>query len=84
MTTVPLILFAAAARRVPLNWIGFLQYASPTIQFLIGVFVLHEAMPASRWVGFAIVWAGLALLVADSIIMVGRRHRMLVPGTHSA
>lgn len=75
MTTVPLILFAAAARRLPLTWTGFLQYASPTIQFLIGVLVLHEAMPVSRWVGFMIVWAGLALLIADSAVAAGRRHR---------
>jgi chloramphenicol-sensitive protein RarD len=65
VTAVPLVLFAAAARRVPLVTIGLLQYMTPVLQFIIGVAIYHEAMPASRWVGFAIVWLALAVLTID-------------------
>ena len=59
VTAVPLLLFAAAARRLPLIYMGFIQYVAPVLQFLVGVFVLHEAMPPERWVGFALVWVAL-------------------------
>jgi chloramphenicol-sensitive protein RarD len=65
VTAVPLVLFAAAARRVPLVTIGLLQYMTPVLQFIIGVAVYHEAMPAARWAGFAIVWLALAVLTID-------------------
>jgi chloramphenicol-sensitive protein RarD len=65
VTAVPLLFFAAAARRVPLTTIGLLQYLAPVLQFAIGVFVLSEPMPASRWLGFALVWLALAVLTAD-------------------
>jgi len=69
-TAVPLLFFAAAARRVPLSLLGMLQYIAPVLQFLTGVLVYDEAMPASRLAGFALVWAALLLLTAD-----GLRHR---------
>jgi chloramphenicol-sensitive protein RarD len=71
-TTVPLLLFASAARRIPLLWIGLLQYIAPTIQFLLGVLVYHEALTPHRLVGFCIVWAALAVFAAEGIIT----HRM--------
>lgn len=67
ITTVPLLLFAAAARRVRLVTIGLLQFAAPIMQLLVGVVLLGERMPPARWVGFAIVWIGLAFLIADSV-----------------
>jgi chloramphenicol-sensitive protein RarD len=67
VTAIPLMLFGAAATRVPLATIGLLQYLAPVLQFLIGVFVMHEAMPAARIVGFAIVWVALAVFTYDSI-----------------
>ncbi len=69
-TAVPLLFFAAAARRVPLSLLGMLQYIAPVLQFLTGVLVYDEEMPASRLAGFALVWAALVLLSAD-----GLRHR---------
>jgi chloramphenicol-sensitive protein RarD len=66
-TAVPLLLFAAAARRVPLSTVGLLQYVNPLIQLAIGVFVLDEPMPPARLVGFAIVWLALAVFTADSL-----------------
>ncbi len=65
VTSVPLLLFAAAARRLPLVVIGFVQYLTPILQFVIGTFILHEAMPPERWVGFSIVWLALVILSID-------------------
>ncbi|WP_150307913.1 EamA family transporter RarD [Planctomonas psychrotolerans] len=65
ITAVPLLFFAAAARRLPLTYIGLTQYLAPVLQFLFGVFVMHEDMPAARWVGFSIVWVALIVLTID-------------------
>lgn len=74
VTAVPLLLFASGARRVPLTVIGLLQFVAPIIQFAIGVWVLHEPMTVERWIGFALVWAALAILSVDSVV-ASRRHR---------
>ncbi|MFF5210299.1 EamA family transporter RarD [Streptosporangium sp. NPDC000396] len=75
ITAVPLLCFTAAAIRVPLTTIGLLQYIAPTLQFLCGVFILHEIMPPSRWAGFAIVWLALSIFTWDSLraVRVARR-----------
>jgi chloramphenicol-sensitive protein RarD len=65
VTAVPLLFFAAAARRLPLTYLGLTQYLAPVLQFLIGVFVLQEAMPAARWWGFGLVWIALVILTID-------------------
>lgn len=65
VTAVPLLLFAAGARRIPLVYLGLLQYVSPVLQLIIGVLVLHEPMPLSRWIGFGIVWVALIVLTID-------------------
>ena len=67
VTVVPLLLFAAAARRVPLSTLGLLQYVTPVLQLLCGVVVFGETMPASRWAGFGIVWGALVVLTLDSL-----------------
>ena len=67
ITAVPLLLFGASALRIPLSTIGLLQYVTPVMQFLIGVTVFGEPMPAARWAGFALVWTALALLTADGL-----------------
>jgi chloramphenicol-sensitive protein RarD len=67
VTAVPLLLFGAAATRIPLSTIGLLQYLAPVLQFLIGVFVLGEDMPPARVVGFAFVWVALAIFTYDSV-----------------
>jgi chloramphenicol-sensitive protein RarD len=64
-TAVPLILFAAAAHRIPLTYLGLVQYIAPLMQLLVGVFLLHEEMPPQRWLGFGIVWLALAILTVD-------------------
>jgi chloramphenicol-sensitive protein RarD len=67
VTAVPLLLFAAAASRVPLSTMGLMQYLTPTLQFVIGLVVGHEAMSTGRWVGFVIVWLALVVFSADSL-----------------
>ena len=66
-TAIPLLLFAAAARRIPLSTVGLLQYLTPLMQLAIGVFVYGEEMPPARLAGFVIVWAALAVFTADSL-----------------
>lgn len=67
VTAVPLLLFAAASRRLPLIYMGFIQYFAPFIQFLVGVVILREPMPLERWIGFALVWVALAVLTFDLV-----------------
>jgi chloramphenicol-sensitive protein RarD len=71
-TAVPLLLFAASTRRLPLTLVGFVQYFTPILQFILGVLVLHEAMPAGRWLGFGIVWVALLTLVIESVVAARR------------
>lgn len=66
-TTVPLLLFGAAAIRLPLVVLGVLQYLAPVIQFLLGVTVFAEHMPPGRWAGFALVWLALVLFTTDVV-----------------
>jgi chloramphenicol-sensitive protein RarD len=65
VTAVPLLLFAGAARRLPLTTIGLIQYLTPLMQFLIGVLLLHEVMTPARLAGFVLVWVALVLLSVD-------------------
>jgi len=65
VTAIPLLLFAAASRRLPLIFMGFIQYFAPFIQFLVGVFILQEPMPPERWIGFGLVWLALLVLTFD-------------------
>jgi len=67
MTTVPLLLFAAGARRIPLVALGMTQFLAPVLQFLFGWLFLHEEMPLERWVGFGLVWVALVVLTVDMI-----------------
>ena len=67
VTAVPLLLFAAGARRAPLVVIGLLQFVAPIMQFLTGWWILGEPMPLERWIGFALVWVALVLLSVDSL-----------------
>ena len=61
MTTIPLLMFASAARRIPLSLVGILQYIAPTLQFLLGVLVYREPFTHAQLIGFGIVWIALIL-----------------------
>ncbi|MCZ8379659.1 EamA family transporter RarD [Mycobacterium sp. CPCC 205372] len=67
ITAVPLLLFAAAAQRLPLVTIGLLFYLNPGLQMVWGVLVGHEPMPVARWVGFALIWTALAVMTLDAL-----------------
>jgi chloramphenicol-sensitive protein RarD len=71
VTAVPLLLFGAAASRVPLTTLGVLQYLAPTLQFLLGVTLFDEPLPIAKLLGFVLVWIGLALFTVDLV----RHHR---------
>ncbi|MDO5676618.1 MAG: EamA family transporter RarD [Propionibacteriaceae bacterium] len=77
VTAIPLLLFAAAARRVSMVTIAILQYIAPLGQFLLGWLYFGEPMPASRWAGFALVWAAVVLFVTDALVTtrINRRSR---------
>src|SRR3954469_3054612 len=72
-TVVPLLLFAASARRVPLSTLGLLQYLTPTLQLLCGVLLLGEHMSPARWAGFGLVWVALVVLTVDTVRAASRR-----------
>lgn len=66
VTTIPLLMFASAARQIPLSVIGILQYIAPTLQFLIGVLIYHEPFDQSRLIGFGLVWIALIIFWLES------------------
>jgi chloramphenicol-sensitive protein RarD len=68
ITAIPLLLFASGARQIPLSVLGLLQYLSPTLQFLLGVWLFHEPFTPDRLVGFALIWAALALFAAEGLL----------------
>ena len=72
ITAIPLLLFANGARRIPLSILGLLQYLAPTIQFLLGVLLFKEAFTADRLVGFAMIWAALALFAGEGLLRRGQ------------
>jgi chloramphenicol-sensitive protein RarD len=72
VTAVPLLLFATSMRTVPLSIIGFIQYITPTIQFLIGVFLYAEPFTPSHLVGFSLIWLALLVFSVESFYVRGR------------
>lgn len=78
VTAVPLLLFAASARRVKLVVLGLLQYLTPTLQLIVGVWILGEELPPERLVGFVLVWIALVILGLDAVRSSRRAGR--VPG----
>jgi chloramphenicol-sensitive protein RarD len=67
VTIVPLLLFAASTRRLPLSTVGLLQYLAPVLQFAVGVGIRHESLPAAELVGFVLVWVALIVLTVDGV-----------------
>jgi chloramphenicol-sensitive protein RarD len=74
LTALPLLCFAAAARRLPLATLGMVQYASPTLQLVLGIWVLHEPFDSHRLLGFALIWSALLLLSVNAF----RQHRQVL------
>jgi chloramphenicol-sensitive protein RarD len=72
VTTIPLLMFASAARRIPLTMVGVLQYISPTLQFILGVFLYKEPFDHAHLIGFSVVWIALIIFWVENYIA----HRM--------
>lgn len=68
ITVGPLIWFASAARLIPLSMMGFIQYISPTLQFIIGVTLFHEPFNATKLIGFSIIWVALIIYSAEGMM----------------
>ncbi|NMM26969.1 MAG: EamA family transporter RarD [Glaciimonas sp.] len=77
ITAIPLLLFAAGARQIPLSTLGFLQYLAPTLQLLIGVWLYHEPFSGARLIGFATIWTALSIYSAEGLWQAhrGRQRR---------
>ncbi|MEP7091031.1 MAG: EamA family transporter RarD [Nocardioidaceae bacterium] len=74
ITVVPLLCFGGAATRIPLSTLGLMQYLTPTVQFVLGLVVFHEAMPPLRLAGFAVIWLALAVFTFETL---HNRHQQL-------
>ncbi|QPQ54853.1 EamA family transporter RarD [Allosphingosinicella flava] len=72
VTAIPLLLFTAAAKRLPYSTLGFLQYIAPSLQFLLAVFAYGERLTAAHMICFGLIWTALAIFAADGI-RLGRR-----------
>ena len=68
VTTIPLLLFASAARRIPLSLMGVLQYLAPTLQFLCGIWIYHEPFSQTQFIGFGIVWIALIIFAVEGFV----------------
>ena len=82
ITTVPLLLFGYAAQKIPMFWLGILQYTAPTLNLLIGVLIYGEEFPFSRLIGFLLVWSALAVLMAEGIVQRARQQRNIAVRTN--
>jgi chloramphenicol-sensitive protein RarD len=67
LTSIPLLFFAAGARRIPLSLAGVLQYISPTLQLLLGILIWHEPFQLSKLLGYALIWLALLVYSAESL-----------------
>ena len=67
VTTIPLLMFASAARRIPLTMIGVMQYIAPTLQFLLGVLIYKEPFATSKLIGFGMVWIALIVFWTEGL-----------------
>jgi chloramphenicol-sensitive protein RarD len=73
ITALPLLLFAAGARRIPLTTLGVLQYIGPTIQFALGVWLFREPFGGPRLAGFMLIWLALVIYTGESLLRMRRR-----------
>lgn len=77
VTTVPLLIFASAAQRIPLSLVGILQYIAPTLQFMLGVLVYREPFSFARLTGFGIVWLALVIYAVEGFYAQRRQPALL-------
>ena len=80
VTTVPLLLFGYAAKRIPLSSLGLMQYLAPSINLILGVFIYNEDFPQARFIGFSMVWGGLILFMAENMLRRYKEKRRILVG----
>jgi len=84
MTTLPLLAFGAAVRRIPLSLLGLLQYIAPTGQFLIGVLVYGEPFDQTRLIGFGLIWIALVIIWIEGMIQGRKLQTATAPAVRNA
>ena len=77
VTTIPLLMFASAAKRIPLTMVGIMQYIAPTLQFLLGVFIYNESFTATKLIGFSMVWVALIVFWVEGVLTRRTQKRLL-------
>jgi len=83
VTAIPLLLFGAATRRLPLSTVGALQYSTPILQFILAITVFNEAMSTGRWIGFVLVWVALVIFTVDALRQARHHRGAATPGQAS-
>ena len=78
VTTVPLLFFGYAAKKIPLSTLGLLQYLAPTINLVLGIFVYGEEFPRARMVGFLLIWVALAIFMAENLLRRLRKEKQVL------
>jgi len=84
VTAVPLLFFAAGARRIPLSLLGLLQYTGPTLQLLLGIWLWHEPFPEQKQIGYALIWVSLVIYALESFWMSRRVPLVTAPAATAA
>jgi chloramphenicol-sensitive protein RarD len=79
ITVIPLLWFADAAQRIPLSMMGVIQYISPTLMFVLGIVAFHEPFNVHKLIGFALIWAALAVYSANGVRSARQRRHALPP-----
>ncbi len=82
ITTMPLLAFAEAAKGMTLSALGFFQFLSPSIQFLLGVFYYKEPFATKQWLAFSLIWIGLGIFLMD--LRRNRRSKKTLPANLKA
>ena len=77
VTAIPLLLFSSATKRISLSLIGFIQYISPTISLIIGIFMYHEAFTVTDMIAFCFIWGALAIYSFSQISLVRNTNEKL-------
>ncbi|WP_022868892.1 EamA family transporter RarD [Schaalia vaccimaxillae] len=77
LTVIPLVMFATAARGLPLATLGFIQYLSPVLQMAVGIIAFHEVVEPTRWIATGVVWIALVFLSVDIVLASRRRKKLL-------
>ena len=81
ISVVPLVFFAAAALRLPLATLGFVQYLAPSCALMLAIFIYNEAVPEIRWVTFGFIWSALVIFSAENFLHLRKQRKLLQGGT---